>query len=148
LLDLAPEAALSHRKGSLALRLRLGLDQVGETLRFGQVDAAILKGPAGELARLGKTQSFYLFQRRKNRVHDGTAAMALEFHDILACCACWTVKAKNQRLVEHATLPVAKQPDGSLPRIRQRTGEAPASVMRIRPADTDDAHCGRRAAAR
>ena len=44
--------ALGERQRRLALRFGLGLDQVGEAFRLGQVDPAVLERAAGELARL------------------------------------------------------------------------------------------------
>ena len=50
------ELALSWRKRLAALRLGLGVDQIGEALGRGQVELAVVEGPAGELAGLGRPQ--------------------------------------------------------------------------------------------
>src|SRR4030095_10417381 len=47
--DLPPESAPGERKRSLALRFRLGLDQVGKTFGLGEIDTAVLEGAPSEL---------------------------------------------------------------------------------------------------
>ena len=53
----AAQGALHLGQGLAALRLGLGLDQVGDPLGLGQVQLAVLKSAAGELARLRQAQT-------------------------------------------------------------------------------------------
>jgi hypothetical protein len=51
------ERATDLAEGLPALRLGLGVDQVGDALGLGQVQLAVLEGAARELARFGQAQA-------------------------------------------------------------------------------------------
>ena len=67
-----------------ALRLGLGIHQIGQPLDLGQVHPPTVEGPAGELPRLGRTEPFELRQRLQSRRHNGSPAMHMEFGHVLA----------------------------------------------------------------
>ena len=81
--DLAAERAAGQGQSGAALRLGLGFEQVGEPLRLGEVDPAVLEGAAGELARLGGAQALDPAERRQHRRDHRAAAMEVKLGDIL-----------------------------------------------------------------
>ena len=81
---LPAQRAAGQRQRGAALRLGLGLEQVGEPLGLGEVDAAVLEGAAGELAGLGGAQALHPAERREHAGDDRAAAMEMQLGDILA----------------------------------------------------------------
>ena len=89
-LDLAAERAAGEGQRGAALRFGLRLEQIGQPLRLGEVDPAILEGAAGEFARRRLAQPRHRRQRAADRGDDRAAAMEMEFGDVLAGGACRT----------------------------------------------------------
>jgi hypothetical protein len=72
------------RQRLAALRFRLGVDEIGEPLDFGQVELAVLEGAARELAGLGETRA----RQGEHRIDRGpdhrAAAMHVKLGHVLA----------------------------------------------------------------
>ena len=83
-----------------ALRLGLGVDQVGQRLDLGEVELAVLEGAPGELARLRQPQPRDPAERRQHRRDHGAAAMQLKLGHVLAGLAARAGKPERQRLVD------------------------------------------------
>ena len=60
------------------------LKQVRKTLGFGQIDAAVVEGSPGKLARLGLPQAMKATQRTKNRGKKLICVLSI-FTSIVAC---------------------------------------------------------------
>ena len=69
------QAPFGERQRCFSLGLGFCLDQVGEALGFREVDPAVFKCSASELARPSLPQTFGTTQRCEQRVDDRTAAM-------------------------------------------------------------------------
>ena len=147
LLDLLAKAAFGHDQRCLALRLGFRLDEVGEALSLGQVDAAIFERAPRELTRLRRTQAMDARQRSEDCIDDRAAAMALEFHDILAGRARRPIEPEEERVVEHRPIPSAKRSKRRAPGFRKRTGQRRAGAVCAWTADANDADRRRRASA-
>src|SRR5688572_21127872 len=93
--DLLAQAALGERERGFALAFGLGLDQVGQALGLGQVDAPVLERAPSELAGSRWPQSVKGLQRGQHRIDDGPSAMAMELEDVLAGRACRAVEPQN-----------------------------------------------------
>lgn len=110
LLDLVLEASLGHRQRGLALGFRLGLDQVGEAFRFGQIDPAIVEGTPGELAWPCKAKTLDAVQCSEHCIHHRSPAMALKFNAILARRTRGTIETKDERIVQNPAILTSKGP--------------------------------------
>ena len=149
-LDLLPQPALGERQRRLALRFGLGLDQVGEPFRLGQVDAPVLERAAGEFARLGRPQAVDRRQRGEHRVDHRAAAMALKFNDYLRPSSSpgrRTAGPAPRRAVRRYADAAARAPP-PFAAGGKCAGDALAGLVRIGPADPDDRDRRRRPAAR
>ena len=143
------KAALGERKRRLALRFGLGLDQVGETFGFGQVDPAVLESAAGEFAGFGQAQALDRGQRTEDGIDHGPAAMALKFHAIFAGRTRRTVEPEDQcSSSKSPELRMTKIAHRSGPGLGQRSRDQRSCFMRFGPADANDRDCRGRAAAR
>src|ERR1700722_15746679 len=67
-----------------ALRRGFGRDQVGHAFGLGQIELAVQKGAAGELARLGQAQTRHLAQGIEQRRRHRAPAMEVELGHVLA----------------------------------------------------------------
>ena len=78
-----PQFAVELAQSLAALRFGLGSDEVGDRLGLGQIELAVEKSAAGELAWLGEPQA-----ERRERLHHrgehGPAAVQMQFGDVLA----------------------------------------------------------------
>ena len=143
------ELTVGERKSGSTLRFGLGLEQVGQSFGFGQIDPAILERPAGEFAGLGPTQTFERSKRTQHGVDNRSAAVAMQLDQVFAGCTARRVEAQHQRIVEDATaVRIAKTAQRTRPRGGQVTAKRTSRAMRVRPADTDDRDCRWRAPAR
>ena len=73
------ELALHLPQRLLALRLRLGCDQIGEPLDRGEIEPSVLERAASELTGLGVTETVERRERAEHRGDYGMAAMHLQF---------------------------------------------------------------------
>ena len=84
----------------------LGGERVAERLDFSEVDAGVVEGAFGELARFGGS---YLHRPCvflclcgaprdgvEHAADDGWAAVDVEFEDVFACCGVWAGKVEDQ----------------------------------------------------
>ena len=124
--------------GLPALRLGLRGDKIGKPLHGRQVDAAVLEGATGELARLGGAQSRKLPQCGKRRRYHGPAAMDLQLRYVLPGLAVGAGKPQREPLVDHL------RPDGiahprerCMPRLRQPPNDGLQRRSRMRAGNAD-----------
>ena len=82
------------------LRLGFGADEIGQTLDAGEVELAVGKAAAGELAGLRRPQTFHRAERADERRHHGAAAMQVELDGVLAGFAFRRRKPQHQRIVD------------------------------------------------
>ena len=128
---------------------RLRRDQVGQTLDRGQIHAAVLEGPAGELARLGMTQALELPQRRQHRRDHGAAAVHLQLGDVLAGLAVGAGEPERQALIDAvAGCGIAHPRQRRPPRLRDAADQLFQGHARARTRDADDRDRRRRPAGR
>ena len=93
------ESAVELAQGLATLRLGLGGGEIGDRLGLGQVELAVQKRAAGELARLGEPQP-EAGQHLDNSGEHGAAAMQMKFGDILAGSAIRRREPQHQPVVE------------------------------------------------
>ena len=95
-----PSRPCSCRKRLAALRIGVGVDQIGETFDGGEVELAVLERAARELAGLGRAQAVHRCERREQRGDHRASAMQLDLGDVLARFAFRSGKKQRQRLVD------------------------------------------------
>jgi hypothetical protein len=79
----AAEVALHLPHRLTPLGLCLGIDQVGDRLRRGEVELVVFERPPGELAGLGRPQGLNRRQRLQHPGDDGPSAVDVKLHHIL-----------------------------------------------------------------
>ena len=75
--------------------------QITANLDTGEIDAPILERAPRELARLRRTQSIDVCQRRHDRRNNRAATMQLELGDIFSGLASRSRKPERQRLIDN-----------------------------------------------
>ncbi len=147
-LQTAAEAALELGGGVPGGGGGLGVDEVNDRLRLGQVQPAVQKGPFGELAGQGLSGSGGKQGGEKFPQHH-RGAVAVELGAVLSGKAAGAGEADRQPLVQQAALTVQHlaedQRPGGLVREGERVGgpEDPAAQGKApRPGHPDDAHAG------
>ena len=136
------------RQRLAALRLGLGIDEIGKTLDLGQIELAVLEGAARELAGLGEPRA----GEREHRVDDGAdhgaAAMHVKLGHVLAG------EARRSREPQHEAAVELGACGGPMSRkAAWRGGGTPphnaSSTPRVlRPGDADHGDGGTAGAAR
>ena len=96
-----PELALELAERLARLGARLGIDEIGQTLRRGEVQTAIQERPPGELARLRRPQPRQIGQRREERSADRAATVDLELQHVLAGEARGRREPEHEAAIEH-----------------------------------------------
>src|SRR5829696_8298849 len=122
-LDEAAEPPLELAQGLAALRLGLGVDEVGQALDGGQVHPAVEEGAAGELARLRGAAARQAGERPQHGGAHGKTAVEVKLGLVLAGETVRTRHPDDERLVERfAGGGVAKHRERHPPRRRQAAG--------------------------
>ena len=130
-----------------ALRIGVGIDQVGQRLDLGEVELAVLERAAGELAGLRQPQSFHPPERGQHRGDDGAPAMQLQLGGVLAGFAARPRKPQHQRLVDDfGRRRIAHAREHSLARLRHAADQRLQRVARARARDAHHRNRRRRAA--
>ena len=127
------------------MRRGLGGDQVGETLRRGEIELAVQEGAAGELAGLGEPEA-ELPQRGKERGDDGAAAMDMEFRHILARDAARRREIEREAAIDGLAGRVAEAHEPRLARRRHnasKRGERRRRLSAGKPQHRDAGTTGR-----
>ena len=78
------EQTLQLAQRLAALRIGVGVDQIGEAFDRGEVELAVLERAAGELAGLGQPQAVHARERGEQRGDHRASAMQLDLGDVLA----------------------------------------------------------------
>ena len=136
-IDLA-EPAIELAQGLAALRLGFGGGEIGDRLGLGQIELAVQKSAAGELAGLGEPQAHSAERRHDCRQH-ATAAMQLQFGDIFAGNAVRRREPQRQAVIQIlAALGIAEPDMPGQPRRRQFSSERAQGRARFGPGQADD----------
>ena len=135
--DPTPERPIELAQGLPALRLGLGVDQVGQTLDGAEIHLAIDEGAARELASLGRPASRDRGERPQHRRHDGAAAMHLELGRVLAGEARWPRKPQDQGTIEDRARGVAERSQRGTARGGTGAGEGQDGGVRCRTRHAD-----------
>ena len=98
------QRAFGLRESLAALRLGLGVDEIGEALDLGKIELAVLEGAARELAGLGEARSGERQYGLDDLAHHGAAAMHVELGHVLAGEAGGTRKPKHEATIEQRAL--------------------------------------------
>ena len=115
------EAPFELQHGLPALRLGLGIDEIGETLDPAEVHPPVEKGPAGELAGLGRPAIGDGAKRPQHGGPRGKPAMDMKLGLILAGKARRPRHPEHQRLIEGlAGRRIAQDPHDRAPGLRHR----------------------------
>ena len=88
------------RQGLAGLRRGLGIDEIGKSLDFGQVELAVLEGAARELARLGEPRAGKREYGLDDPAYHRAAAMHMEFGHVLAGEARGTFEPEHEAPIE------------------------------------------------
>ena len=119
------------------LRLGLGVDQIRQTFDLRQIEAAILKGAAGEFAGYGHPQTRLDGQSAQDGGQNSGAAVGMKLDHILAGKAVTGSKDQYQRLVQHQT--IVRQPaEGAMARRRKLARQRRRRRKGLRPGNADD----------
>ena len=122
-----------------SLRGGFRLDEIRQPLRAGQIELAVLKRAAGELAGLRQAAAFDVPQRRQHALDHGPAAVHLEFRHVLAGLAFRRREPEHQRLVQNfAGAGMLDLPERGEARLGQRRRHPLDRLARRRPRDADD----------
>ena len=100
-LDKAAESAFKLTEGLAPLRLRFGVDQIGQALDAAEIHPAVEKGAAGEFAGLRCAAAVEGAERPQHRRAHGKAAVQVQLRLVLAGKAVRARHPGDQRLVEH-----------------------------------------------
>ena len=129
---LIAEQALQLAQRLTALRVGLGIDQIGETFRLREVELAVLESAAREFAGFRRRGTFDPAERAEHRSNHRAAAVQMELGDVFAGLAVRAGKPQRQRLVERlAAVRIAhsardaRRGSGSLPARATATGRPP-----------------------
>src|SRR6202035_5391506 len=87
-------------KSEPALRRCLCSDEIGQALHRREIEPAIFKRAAGELAGFGKLTTLYPTECLEHAGNNRLAAMKLQLSDILASLATRRRKPQHQRFVD------------------------------------------------
>ena len=132
------EFAVELAQGLTALRLGFGGDKIGDRLGLGQVELAVEEGAAGEFAGLGEPQTEPA-QRPRDRGQHRTAAVQVEFGDILAGGAARSGKPQQQPVVDRlAAARIDKACAAGRVAAAAIAGERPHDAGRIGAGNADD----------
>jgi hypothetical protein len=135
------------RKRLPALVGRIGMKKIGKTLRLGQIDLAIPKGPSRKFARFGKAQPGG-GQRLQHPGHHRAPAVNMELGHILAREVRRSWEPKHKRFIENlGGLGMTQPPEAGHARRRQppmAQGVERASRGSARNPDDGDAGAARR----
>jgi hypothetical protein len=95
-----PESSLDLLGGDLKPSLRLGIDEVNNGLRLGQIDSAIDKGPEGEFSRFCEPCTL-TENDLENLVKEEIAAMGIDFDHILSSIRMRGFHPREEDLIDH-----------------------------------------------
>ncbi|OWK18741.1 hypothetical protein AJ88_01125 [Mesorhizobium amorphae CCBAU 01583] len=90
--------------GKAPLSFGLGIDEIGQRLRLNQIEFAVEKGAACELAGLGMPDAVEASDRLQHFHGHGATAMNMEFGHIFAGEASRTREKQNQAIVDHRSV--------------------------------------------
>ena len=113
-----------------------GVDEIGNGLGLGEVEAAVEVGAFGEFSGLGDAGSGRDRRAQQFRQQHRTA-VALQLHDVFAGEGVRALEAQYQALVEYLALGVAQRAQGCLPWGRQRAREVARNCECLRPRQAD-----------
>ena len=121
------------------LALGLGIDQVEQAFRFGQIHPAIFHRAAGKLAgsRLAEAGSE---KRFGNGFDHGGAAMALDFHHIFACERAGRGKGDQHGFVDKFAFVREASQDSAARGQGATAAQRLGSRDSLRARNTDDSH--------
>ena len=126
---------LAHRLR--ALRLGLGEHEVGEAFDGGEIEPPVLKGAAGEFARLGRAEARQAAERGEHGGDHRAAAVQVQLGHVLAGLGVRPGKPEHQRLVEQrcragsrSRRSAARRGSGSLPPSASSASPARGPEMR------------------
>ena len=113
------------RQRLAALRLGLGVDEIGETFDLGQVELAVLEGAPRELAGLGEPRAGKRQHRVDHLADHGAAAMHMKLGHVLAGEARRAGEPQHEPAVE---LRPSRRPESAQARM-PRLGDAAAERL-------------------
>ncbi len=125
------------------MRLRLGIDEVGEPFDFGQVELAVLEGTARELAGLGEPCA----GTRQHRVDDTpdhrAASMHVKLGHVFAGEASRALEPEHKAAVEKLSVRRSDCAQARLPGGRRAAANRVQHVARVGTGDADHRDCGK-----
>jgi len=138
----AAELAIELTERLAALRLGLGGNEIGNGFGLQQIELAVVKGPAGELSRLGEPQP-----EAAQRLHDGgehgAAAVHMEFGDVFPGGAARAREPQYQRVIEPLSgRGVDQAPSYRSARWRQLARDVLDGAPAIRPTEAENGDGG------
>ena len=117
--------------GRAALGLRLGRQEIGQTLRLGQVDAAVLEGPAGEFPRLCRANALDPRRGGEEGSDDRPSPMKMEFRHILAGHGLRRVEEEGDASINDSAVAVPEGPQARAARLGHATRQTFEQAARL-----------------
>ncbi len=100
ILNLVAQGPFRLADGLTSLRLRLGMNEIVNSFRLGQIQFAVKNGPPGEFSRFRRTQSGHGTQRPHDPIDRPPAAMSLDLGTVFTGKTRWSRKPQDQALIE------------------------------------------------
>ena len=145
--NLPRERPARHRLRRAALQLGFCVQQIGEALGFGQIDPAVGKGAASELAGISAAQAGHCLQNLFQPADDSPAAVEMEFGDIFPRNCSRTRQPQHQCAVNHFAIGVDQIASAGAAGLRQMARKNPHHIASVRPAYAHHGYRGGRRAA-
>jgi hypothetical protein len=131
-IDLARQRTFGHGEGAAPLQFGFGAEQIGQAFRLVEIDPAMEKGAAGELARFRRAQTGQARQRGQHCRHHGTPAMEMQLSTVFPGRGTRTGQPEDHRGIERATVGGIDQgPERGAARRRQGAARPPAQVRLV-----------------
>ena len=136
------------RQRLAALRLGLGLHEIGQTFDLGEIELAVLERAAGELARLGEPHAGEREHGVDHRADHGAAAMDVKLGHVLAGEARRRREPQHQAAVDQRALRRTDVAQGGVPGRGHAAAQRLEHVARVRSREADHGDGGTPGAAR
>ena len=138
-LGLPPDSVVQSSKGLSPLRCGVGVEQIGQSLRLGEIHLASLEGPAGKLPGLRRAQAADPFERAEHTRDHGPSAMQMEFRDIFSGHRMRCGEPQNETSVEKfSRTGMPQRRKGGAARFGHYVGKGAQGVTRLFPGNTNN----------
>ncbi len=118
------------------MRFGLRREQVGQPVRFAEIDAAMFEGAACEFSRLRRTKPIHFLQRCKYGRDNGPPSVEVKLHEVLTRNGIWRIEIQNDRPIQFRAAS-RQTPQGSTPWLDASSRKLPERFQSLGPADAD-----------